>query len=486
MANPTDSIVAALIRRIDTVCGLTSERMGSADLAEALAQLSQAIQTSPNARWLSYIALTTQYPSERDLAEFSTLLETSGPPLAFKHLLDVNAANAQLWAQQADIEMVDQLCLDVTNTAKWTFHTGIQKVVRELVPRWVRDHDVALVIWDETANTFRNPEAGELDLIFMLDHSQQPAARPRRIQVPRDSMVFMPEVVTQPARADALECLATQSDNSLGLIIHDVLPLTMPEVFKERTRAGFTDALRLIRSASIVSTVSQAGKTDVDAIVECFELDGFDPARICANPLPHESPTATTDAELPGIDPNLPMVLCVSSIEPRKNHEITLQAAEVLWNEGAQFQLVFIGWRAWLSAYLLKEIDRLQAAGRPVRLIREATDDQLATAYRKARFTVFISLGEGFGLPIAESLAAGTPAIVSDFGPMAEQAASGGVLRVNPRDLTSVTNAIRQLLTDDPQLNKLKAQLKTRNHPTWTQYATTLWTEISLPANMNS
>ena len=474
-----DAIVQALIRRIDAVCDIPRGASHGDDLAAALARLAEVVQTSPDAQWRAYVAVTTKYPSEQDLANFSELLQTSGAPAAIEYLLDINAKSAEPWAQSADAEIVDRLCLDVTNTAKWTFHTGIQKVVRELVPRWVREHDVALIVWDEDAHTFRNPNADELDLIFMLNHSRQPAEQSKRIIIPANTMVFMPEVVTQPTRANALECLATHSNNSLGLIIHDVLPLTMPEVFKERTRAGFTDALRLIRSASLVSTVSESGKVDVDALVTCFELDGFTSTRVCANPLPHELPTATTNADLPGIDPQLPMVLTVSSIEPRKNHEITLQAAEILWNEGAQFQLVFIGWRTWFSGHLLKEIDRLSAAGKPVHLIREATDDQLATAYRHARFTVFISLGEGFGLPIAESFAAGTPAVVSNFGPMAEQAATGGADLVNPRDLAAVTAAIRKLLIDDQHLHTLEQQLTTRPQRTWDTYANTLWHHLT-------
>ena len=67
-----------------------------------------------------------------------------------------------------------------------------------------------------------------------------------------------------------------------------------------------------------------------------------------------------------------------------------------------------------------------------------------------ARFTVFPSLNEGFGLPLAESLACGTPAVTSDFGSMREIVdGGGGALLVDPRDDHSVADGMRSLLTDD-------------------------------------
>ena len=69
----------------------------------------------------------------------------------------------------------------------------------------------------------------------------------------------------------------------------------------------------------------------------------------------------------------------------------------------------------------------LQADGRPVESLSAADDDLLWGAYRLARFTVFPSINEGFGLPVAESLGLGTPVITSNFGSMREIAEAGAV-----------------------------------------------------------
>ena len=70
-------------------------------------------------------------------------------------------------------------------------------------------------------------------------------------------------------------------------------------------------------------------------------------------------------------------------------------------------------------------------------------DDDLWNAYERAAFMIFPSLHEGYGLPIAEALAHGTPVITSDFGSTAEIARDGGCLLVDPRDDEQIVDAMR-------------------------------------------
>ena len=95
---------------------------------------------------------------------------------------------------------------------------------------------------------------------------------------------------------------------------------------------------------------------------------------------------------------------------------------------------------------------------------------------REARFTVFPSINEGYGLPVAESLACGTPVVTSDYGTMKEIAdAGGGALLVDPRDDHSIADGMRRLLTDDTLLAELTAQATSRTPRTWDQYAEETW-----------
>ena len=95
------------------------------------------------------------------------------------------------------------------------------------------------------------------------------------------------------------------------------------------------------------------------------------------------------------------------------------------------------------------ELALAQAANRPVETVTTMPDSMLWAAYRLARCMVFPSLNEGFGLPIAESLSCGTPVVTSGYGSMAEIAAGGGALLVDPRDDHSLAAGMRTVLTDD-------------------------------------
>lgn len=103
-------------------------------------------------------------------------------------------------------------------------------------------------------------------------------------------------------------------------------------------------------------------------------------------------------------------------------------------------------------------------------------------AYAGARFTVFPSLHEGYGLPVAESLAYGTPVITSSYGSTAEIAAAGGCVLVDPRDDDQLVAAMRRLLTDDAELERLRGEARGRPVWTWEQYAAQVWDVVGVSA----
>ncbi len=139
------------------------------------------------------------------------------------------------------------------------------------------------------------------------------------------------------------------------------------------------------------------------------------------------------------------------------------------------FRLCFVGGRAWGSEDFGRRVAELSAARRPIDVFSGVDDEFLAAAYELARFTVFPSFNEGFGLPVGESLALGTPVITANYGSMAEIAADGGALTVDPRDDHAIADAMRQLLTDDALLAELESQARDRPSRTWDDYARETW-----------
>ena len=103
--------------------------------------------------------------------------------------------------------------------------------------------------------------------------------------------------------------------------------------------------------------------------------------------------------------------------------------------------------------------------------MRGVGDNELWRLIRDASFTAFISLHEGFGLPVAESLACGTPVLTTAYGSQGEIAAGGGCLTVDPRDDEAVVVAFRRMLTDRRPGRPAPAEAVERPVETWGAYA---------------
>jgi glycosyltransferase involved in cell wall biosynthesis len=257
------------------------------------------------------------------------------------------------------------------------------------------------------------------------------------------------------------------------------VPMTSAETIRLGLPGDFVGHLAAIRNFDVVATISQAAGTEYLGWRSMLSAIGSRGPRIEPVQLPVEAaeptPADVRSARARFLVGPLPLVLVVGSHEPRKNHLAVLHAAELLWREGVPFTLSFVGGNSWGSDAFRRRLAELQGAGRPVDSQANLPDALLWAAYRLARCTVFPSLNEGFGLPVAESLAVGTPAITSDFGSMLEIATDGGALTVDPHDDHAIAAAIRTLLVDDVVHDRLCAEALNRPVRTWDDYAAEVW-----------
>ncbi|MCU1535325.1 MAG: hypothetical protein JWR53_1806, partial [Glaciihabitans sp.] len=300
--------------------------------------------------------------------------------------------------------------------------------------------------------------------------------------VPLGGHYVLAESLTEPARALRIQAIADYSGAVASMIGHDVIPLTMAETTGPGMPGVFAKYLAAASRMHRVAATSGASTTEFLGWKRMLASAGLAGPTIVTVPLAASVPrfdpaleAGTRERLSAAAGSDLPLVLCVGSHEPRKNHLAVLQAAELLWSAGEQFSLSFVGGNSWSSEAFANTLDRMRAAGRPVQSVSGMSDGQLWWAYRLARLTVFPSLGEGFGLPVAESLYAGTPVVTSDFGSMAELASRGGCVLVDPRDDTSIAAGIRSLLVDEPLHARLSAEASTIRPRSWADYADELW-----------
>ena len=429
---------------------------------------------TPAKMWITLAVLTARLPREADVVEAIRRHRLFGPLCTIEALLRGSGAWLVPAVDRRVVEVVTAGTLvDVDHTSTVAFATGIQRVVRETVKRWVRDHDPILVGWTSDRSALRRLDPSEIGVVIGGPAGQHSLRRTAgSVIIPFGASYVLPELNTSEESMRRLASLARWSGGRATSIGFDAVPVTSPETTDPGMPAAFANTLGAVAWMDGVAAISAAAAVEYRGWCRMLEGAGITGPDIVAIPLGQERPE-----QRPSIPSGIePKVLCVGSHEPRKNHLAVLHAAEVLWAEGLEFQLDFVGGNAWQSEAFVRRVDELVDRGRHIKRHTAVGDDELDEMYRRARFSVFPSLNEGYGLPIVESLIRLTPVITSDFGSLQEVASAGGALRVDPRDDVAIADAMRRLLTNDALREELSAEAAARSWPTWDEYAREVWT----------
>jgi glycosyltransferase involved in cell wall biosynthesis len=145
-----------------------------------------------------------------------------------------------------------------------------------------------------------------------------------------------------------------------------------------------------------------------------------------------------------------PYILFVGTVEPRKNLDKLLDAYEQLSASlRDEFDLIAAGPIGWAAG---STVHRLEAGKPGVRHLGYIPEGDLPAITAGARIFVYPSLYEGFGFPVAQSMAAGVPVITSNVSSLPEVARDGAIL-VDPKSVTELRDALVRLLTS-PDLQK--------------------------------
>ncbi len=441
----------------------------------------------PSRAWLMMTAVASCYPTRDELLEFVHVLRGSSPGEAAMWLLRAGAeAACTRGTPRYELDVVtDGVLLSVDYCARADHHTGIQRVTRETAPRLARDHTVIPVAWTDESWCMRTLEPIEVDRVMRwndqvhLDKLELPRGD-FRLVVPWRSTVALMEVVLPPM-CPAVDCLAEFSGSRLCAIGYDTIPLLSADLRPPSEPDNFVSYLSVLARADTIAGISKAASREFAGVSRMVAARGRTAPRVVEVSLPAEAPISTTTQS---VHRDLPLVVAVGSQEMHKNHLALLAAAEVLWGEGLAFELQLIGRAGWGSEELTARVAVLRARGVPVMLRSGVSDDELADAYRTARFSAFPSLHEGFGLPVAESLASATPVLTTNYGSMAQIAADGGCVTVDPRDDAEIVAAMRRLLTDDELVVELRRQALARVPRSWDDYANQLWDDVIRPVEV--
>lgn len=251
------------------------------------------------------------------------------------------------------------------------------------------------------------------------------------------------------------------------LFCHDIIAIKFPHLVREDTAAMFGKYIAdLACCADKVLCISECTRKDLAQLLTGIGTPTPPTSVVklgCDIQSSTEAETAPDVAEL--LDRRF--ILYVSTIERRKNHETIYRAYTRLIDSGMTDLplLVFVGMPGWGVDGLLADL-RLDPRIQPyIRILNRVTDSDLARLYKHAYFTVFPSLYEGWGLPVAESLAYGKFCLASNAASIPE--VGGDLIEyLDPWDVPAWTERLLWYFNHPNEVEKLELAIRTRYQPT--------------------
>jgi len=266
------------------------------------------------------------------------------------------------------------------------------------------------------------------------------------------------------ARADLLPELVDAGVIPMTLVA-DVLPELRPEWFDNNAAALFRSFLRAhMRHSRRFICISRATETDLRSVAPTVGVDRELDCRVVT--MGGDFRTFAEGVPAPIELSGLRYLLCVSTLEPRKNQALLLDAYEVLRTRYPDVAVVLVGRVGWKTERLVERITSHPDLGRRVFWYDRVDDALLDRLYRDAFLSVTPSYSEGFGVPVIEALGHGVPTLSSNGGALPE---AGGELAeyFAPTDLDAFVLAAERHLFDERYHAQRRDALRDYRPPTW-------------------
>jgi glycosyltransferase involved in cell wall biosynthesis len=241
-----------------------------------------------------------------------------------------------------------------------------------------------------------------------------------------------------------------QAGVSVNFLVHDLLPITLPQCFPQVEVERFERWLAIVaEEAHGLICTTQATADELKAWIAAQQARVAARAEVFVCPPGADFKSTIVSRGLPWDAATVldaiashQSFLSVGTVEPRKGYDQTLRAFERLWSEGAEICLVIVGKKGWMVEELAERLRRHPQLGKRLFWLEAISDEYLENLYGACRCLIAASEGEGFGLPLIEAARHSIPIIARDI-PVFREVAGAHAVYFSGSDCDDLARAIR-------------------------------------------
>ena len=311
-----------------------------------------------------------------------------------------------------------RLVIDVSHIAQNDHQTGIPRVVKETVRAAYCSNRVdfeALAV--ERVDDRIVPATGWLDQQRLLMPYEVDASPRTPVRFKDgDHLLMLDSSWAAYDQFASVFAAARARRVPIVTAVYDLLPINLPPGnIVEGGKEWFEGWLRRAIAASDgLVCISKAVADELIGFIEQHQLDrpGLKVGwwHLGSTPPTVEQPSSSSLVRNAAL---VPYCLMVGTIEPRKNHAMALDAFERLWVAGSDLKLVIAGKPGWMVDGLMARLRSHRELNKRLFLFEKINDAEISHLYRNSAMLLFISKGEGFGLPLVEAAHHGKPIVCS-------------------------------------------------------------------------
>ena len=305
--------------------------------------------------------------------------------------------------------------VDVSSIIKNDLGTGIQRVIRNLIPEISSsipdNYEFAVISADENGGPFHyvNVSKGQKSDEITFERTNE-------IVEFIKSDVFLGLDLNYGVTLSHANYFSTLQRRGVKLValVYDLLPIQFPRYFpQEVEKLNLHERyLKVLSTFDLAIAISKAVEDDYVEWAEGNSPERFIYQRTGKIPLGSALKKDYSAKTMHGYGKYF---LHVGTIEPRKNIQQILDAFEILWSRGSEFNLTLVGKAGWNMDSVIFRIRSHAEFGKKLHWLQNTDDYELSDLYKSAHFLLMASSGEGYGLPILEAHSFGTRVLARDI-----------------------------------------------------------------------